>query len=129
MQQATPTLSRRHVIAGLTAALPAAVAAPALAASNPDAALLALEPEIERLAAERARLLHIWAYTPTYGPKCAQAEAGMYAATDALFDALRVLEEVPARTLEGLRFKARMVAHDEDLAEVVVRDLLRMQSA
>lgn len=38
--------------------------------------------------------------------------------------ALGSIRQTPAKTLDGLRFKARMARHDPTLAEAIVRDLL-----
>ncbi len=91
MTQASHTLSRRNVIAGLTAALPAA-AAPALAARDPDARLVELGRQWQA-AWDRAE---------------ASSDEDFEAAEDARDQIEKQIYAIPAAGLAGLGVKMRI---------------------
>jgi hypothetical protein len=126
--------TRRTILQGL-AALPVA-AVPAIAATHPDAALLAPRPEIEAVHAvcqalvSRISAAETLKYAGQPSPDLRAAEAAQDAANAVWSDMRDVIEAMPARTLDGLRFKA-MVADQNDcsdpyLLQSIVADLLAM---
>jgi hypothetical protein len=126
--------TRRTILQGL-AALPVA-AVPAAAATHPDAALLALRPEIEAMHAvcealvSRVSAAEALEYAGRPSPDLRAAEAAQEAANAAWSDMRDMIGAMRARTLDGLRFKA-MAAEQNDcqdtwLVQTIVFDLLEM---
>ena len=125
-------LNRRGVLAVATTALAGSAAAvPALAGTpHPDAGLLALEQPIEAIAARLRAATKVMnaAEVVVEARRPPRPEALAPSPGPELDRALWPVREIPATTLDGLRFKARMARHDPTLAEVIVRDLLSLDA-
>ena len=143
---------------GLVAAAPAAIVAAALPAlaqqglptfgdTHPDAELLALREPFERtyVAAQAVSPAHSRAEDAYYAAKDAHpdldravlekmtgldvAAARWEAALDINSEVIRQIVNTPARTLDGLIFKAKICDREDthpDLAESIVADLVAM---
>ncbi len=109
---ATPT--RRAVLAGAAAALPA-VAAPAEASGGPDAELLRLLGEMDALQRQADPIFdRAWAL-PIADAKGKELLARAYGLMDIWHERKRQVAALPARTAEGLRAKAKMAMTFVDL--------------
>jgi hypothetical protein len=126
-------ITRRTLVAGAAVlAVPAAVAATA----HPDAALLALEIDFDAAWGRERAVYEAWRSI------CSDAaDAATDAACDKTSGVVQRIIDVPARTLDGLRVKARAISWcsggddvdldvqgttDLQLATSIVRDLLRV---
>jgi hypothetical protein len=142
---ATP--SKRAFLRGAVAAAAASIPAGTLASdSNPDAALLALQPEIDAAdmaweagSRERNAVEKVYFALKPDKPEQAERESGLTAAEEAQNAAADVrlslsdvVVTIRATTLAGLIFKARFAAShfpgdpDEDVMRSIVEDLLAM---
>ncbi|WP_375568791.1 hypothetical protein ABWH92_12395 [Ahrensia marina] len=103
----TPTsgIDRRSAIAGLASislAAPALPSAQALEQEHPDAALLILADRLE-MASAQARVLII----KSQEEKTLDADRAWEKAADIELEIVHQIEGIPARTLHGLRVKAK----------------------
>jgi hypothetical protein len=153
VSQTTADPSRRTILAGLPAAAASvtALASPALAGSpHPDAALLALEPDLNALKAQ-CKITHdgLQAADAAFVAECNRlplarrhrlgafdrletkhklnlAEEESDEAARRLAEPLDKLSATRATTLDGLKLKARWAEEDDDIPLSIVDDLRAM---
>ena len=143
----TETVTRRSLVAAAPAAVVAATLPAIAAAADPDSELLALRGPYERTlaAADIVSPAHSLAEAAAIALAKAHpgrdradinrdvgfdvAKARWEAALDVNGEVIRQIVDTPARTLEGLIFKARICEREgmhPDLAEAIVADLVAM---
>ena len=121
------SLTRRGLVATTSAAVVAVSLPPVAVGAIPDAALLALRQPYERTF---AAMSEIGAARRRAGRDIAETQWN--AAVDANAAVIEQITEMPARTVEGLIFKARVAEIDSgnlDLAASIVADLVAMEGS
>lgn len=131
----TQTLTRRSLVAAAPAAIIAATA-PALADQAPDAQLLALRAPFDRTWRAYLKALEVHAPAEAEWFKDSRADAPKkpaMVAAEALVartsasnrEVVEAMCEIPARTIGGLAFKARVsLDHEDNLFEELITSIM-----